>query len=94
MKYDYHQAGRFILIGSQQFEVMQTVTQSLAGRVGLLKLLPLSLAEMQRHGLYAKVDNHIFSGGYPRIYNKQTHPTQVMGDYFANLAHHPSHPAQ
>jgi len=76
------QAGRFILTGSQQFEVMHTVTQSLSGRVGLLKLLPLSLAEMQRHGLYTEVDRHIFSGGYPRIYNKPTHPTQMMGDYF------------
>ena len=74
-------AGRFILTGSQQFEVMHTVTQSLAGRVGLLKLLPLSLAEMQRHGLYAEVDTLIFSGGYPRIHKTHTHPTQVMGDY-------------
>jgi len=75
-------AGRFVLTGSQQFEVMHNVTQSLAGRVGLLKLLPLSLAEMQRHGLSAEVDRHIFSGGYPRIYNKKADPTQVMGDYF------------
>ena len=38
---------RFILTGSQQFEVMSKVSQSLAGRVGLLKLLPLAMEELQ-----------------------------------------------
>ena len=40
--------GQFILTGSQQFELMTQVTQSLAGRTGLLRLLPLTLAEVQR----------------------------------------------
>ncbi len=39
--------GRFILTGSQQLEVVSKVSQSLAGRVGLLKLLPLSLEELR-----------------------------------------------
>jgi uncharacterized protein len=42
------EAGRFILTGSQQFELMTQVTQSLAGRTGLLRLLPFTLAEVQR----------------------------------------------
>lgn len=75
-------SGRFIMTGSQQFEVMHSVTQSLAGRVGLLKLLPLSMAELQRYGLDAELDRHLFAGGYPRIYSKQMDPTQAMGDYF------------
>lgn len=37
--------GQFILTGSQQFEVMNTINQSLAGRTALLKLLPFSIAE-------------------------------------------------
>ncbi len=76
------QAGRFILTGSQQFELMHSVTQTLAGRVGLLKLLPCSLAELQRHGIDANLDTQIFTGSYPRIYDKKLHPTQAMGDYF------------
>ena len=39
--------GRFILTGSSQFEVIESITQSLAGRVSLLTLLPFSLAELQ-----------------------------------------------
>jgi len=76
------QAGRFILTGSQQFEMMHSVSQTLAGRVGLLKLLPLSLAELQRHGFEINADTQLFAGSYPRIYDKQMNPTQVMGDYF------------
>ena len=38
--------GRFVLTGSQQFGLLPGVTQSLAGRVGLTRLLPLSLAEL------------------------------------------------
>lgn len=38
--------GQFILTGSQQFELMTQVTQSLAGRTALLRLLPLTLAEV------------------------------------------------
>jgi len=74
--------GRFILTGSQQFELMHSVNQTLAGRVGLLKLLPLSLTELQRHGLDADPDTHLFTGSYPRIYDKNLNPTQAMGDYF------------
>jgi len=76
------QSGRFILTGSQQFEMMHSVTQTLAGRVGLLKLLPCSLAELQRHGIIIKSDTQLFTGSYPRIYDKGLNPTQAMGDYF------------
>jgi hypothetical protein len=40
------QWGRFMLTGSQQFGLMDGITQSLAGRVGMLTLLPLSNAEL------------------------------------------------
>ena len=38
--------GQYILSGSQNFLLLKSITQSLAGRVGLLKLLPLSYAEL------------------------------------------------
>ncbi len=41
--------GMFWLTGSQQFQLMQGVTESLAGRVGIVNLLGLSLKELQQH---------------------------------------------
>ncbi len=43
------QRGMFILTGSQQFEISQTISQSLAGRTALVKLLPFSLEEINRY---------------------------------------------
>lgn len=54
--------GRFILTGSQQFQLMSGVTESLAGRIAILELLPFSLSERGRGGALETV---IWSGGYP-----------------------------
>jgi predicted AAA+ superfamily ATPase len=74
-------AGQFIVTGSQQFEVANTINQSLAGRTALLKLLPLSIEEMALAGITLSVDQLILNGFYPRIHNKGLNPTRVMGDY-------------
>ncbi|OPY04893.1 MAG: hypothetical protein A4E66_02524 [Syntrophus sp. PtaB.Bin001] len=73
--------GQFILTGSQQFEVMSTISQSLAGRTALLKLLPLSIIELQ--GKYGRmpIDRLLLNGFYPRIYDQGLNPTQALGDY-------------
>jgi uncharacterized protein len=42
--------GRFILSGSQQFLLMKSITESLAGRVGMLSMYPLSMDEMHKTG--------------------------------------------
>ena len=75
--------GRFILTGSQQFEVMSNLSQSLAGRTGLLKLLPLSIEEMSAASLPTHTDSLLLSGFYPRIYDRGLDPTQALGDYVA-----------
>lgn len=54
--------GRFILTGSQQFQLMSGVTESLAGRIAILELLPFSLSE---HGHGASLETAVWSGGYP-----------------------------
>jgi hypothetical protein len=54
--------GRFILTGSQQFQLMSGVTESLAGRIAILELLPLSLSEHD-HG--ASLESAVWVGGYP-----------------------------
>jgi uncharacterized protein len=79
-------AGRFILTGSQQFEQMTQVTQSLSGRTAVLRLLPFSLAESRRvHGNSAIPDlaDCIFTGFYPRVHDQQLDPSQAHADYFA-----------
>jgi predicted AAA+ superfamily ATPase len=73
----------FILTGSQQFEVLNTVTQSLAGRTALLRLLPLSIAELSPHERTDALDRLLLYGFYPRIHDRKLDPSQALGDYFA-----------
>jgi uncharacterized protein len=80
------QPGRFILTGSQQFELMTQVTQSLAGRTAVLRLLPFTLAEAARlKGSSAPPDlaSTLLTGFYPRIHDKSLNPSQALADYFA-----------
>ena len=74
--------GQFILTGSQQFEVMNTINQSLAGRTALLKLLPFSVSEIQKATLSESLDMMLLKGFYPRIHDQGLNPTQAMGDYY------------
>lgn len=61
--------GFFVLTGSQNFLMNQAISQSLAGRVGILTLLPLSLKEVADAHLQAKFsDDAIIKGGYPRVF--------------------------
>jgi uncharacterized protein len=71
----------YVLTGSQQFELMRGITQSLAGRTALLKLLPFSISEILPYFSF-DVDDLLFKGFYPRIYDQDIAPTQAYGDYF------------
>ena len=71
----------FVLTGSEQFRLSDTISQSLAGRTALLRLLPFSLAERQKTGASSDIDDILYSGFYPRIYSKQRNPSQTLGDY-------------
>jgi uncharacterized protein len=74
--------GQFILTGSRQFEVMDAVNQSLAGRTALLKLLPFSIAEIRGTTLPESMDLLLLTGFYPRIHDQGLNPTQALGDYY------------
>lgn len=76
------QKGHFILTGSHQLELHEPITQSLAGRTALLTLLPLSLAELQAVGEDNSLEESLFQGFYPRVYQDQLNPTQAYRDYF------------
>ena len=71
----------FVLTGSQQFELMRGISQSLAGRTALLKLLPLSFSELMPY-FSLGIDEALFKGFYPRIYDQDIAPDQAYGDYF------------
>ena len=75
-------AGQFILTGSHQFELSRHISQSLAGRTALLKLLPLSIAELLPVLDRPTADNFLYQGGYPRIHAQQLDPAVTLGDYF------------
>lgn len=74
--------GRFILTGSSQFELIGSMTQSLAGRASMLTLLPFSLSELQAVGRApATVDDLLHQGFFPPIHDRSVDPTIWLQDY-------------
>lgn len=68
---DSGQMGQFILSGSQNFHLMANITQSLAGRVAIFKLLPFDFKELESAGLLS--DDYAVNmtkGFYPAIYDR------------------------
>lgn len=74
--------GLLVLTGSSQLHLMDSLTQSLFGRTALLKLLPLSVAELNGAGIHLGVDELMFRGFYPRLHDRGLEPTRLYGDYF------------
>jgi predicted AAA+ superfamily ATPase len=74
--------GLFILTGSQQFEVSDTINQSLAGRTALVKLLPFTIEEIQSAFTLPDVDRLLYHGFYPRLWDMELDPTQALGAYY------------
>lgn len=71
--------GQYILTGSQHFLMLDSITQSLAGRIILFNLLPLSLAELRP--LESGVHEYIWRGGYPRVYDHNVNIQQWLDGY-------------
>jgi len=74
--------GQFVLTGSQQFRVTEAVSQSLAGRTALLRLLPFTIQEVLEARSTLTVEEFIHTGFYPRIYDQDLDPSLALGDYF------------
>lgn len=63
--------GQYILSGSQNFNLMKSITQSLAGRVALFKLLPFDMTELKSAGLLpSDFEQLILKGSYPALYDR------------------------
>lgn len=76
------QPGRFIVTGSQHFGMSARISQSLAGRVGIVHLLPCSFDELERFEEYpTDLFDILWSGGYPRIYDRGIPPDRWLVDY-------------
>jgi predicted AAA+ superfamily ATPase len=74
--------GRFILTGSNNFLLQQSITQSLAGRVGYLTLLPFSLKELASINALPVSDLSLMKNGfYPPIYDQQIPPNDWCPNY-------------
>jgi uncharacterized protein len=76
---EFDGTGMFILTGSNNFLLQENISQSLAGRVGYLFLLPLSLSEL---GWNSTSSNELlFRGGYPALYSNSTDSSLFYANY-------------
>lgn len=76
--------GRFILTGSQGFALMHGISESLAGRCGVLSMLNLSAREVKESRQAFDDIDYIFKGGYPELYEKpEIDPHFWYGAYFS-----------
>ena len=74
-------SSQFVLTGSQNFQISQTVSQSLAGRVANFELLPLSYTELTTTYNLVDLNKYILDGSYPRKYDKKISPSDFYRDY-------------
>ena len=74
--------GLFILSGSNNFLLQQTISQTLAGRVGYINLLPFSISELKKAKLLPTDDDTLMlKGFYPPIYDQEIPPADWCPNY-------------
>ncbi len=73
---------KVIITGSNQHDLNAKISQSLAGRTAIFKLLPLSLAELNKAGVNHYTDQQIYKGFYPAIYDRGQKATVTYRPYF------------
>ena len=75
--------GRFVLTGSHQLELRAAVAQSLAGRTGLLHLLPLSIDELTQAGkAFGGFEDYVVHGFLPRVHSQNQRPFRAYANYY------------
>lgn len=79
---DEDRSRKFVFTGSSNFLLMKNISQSLAGRVAITKLLPFSLAELSEFAANADVDELIFRGGFPAIWKPDARPDDIFANYY------------
>lgn len=77
-----NEKGLFILTGSNNFLLQENISQSLAGRVAYLNLLPFSVSELASANLVPETDEELlFNGFYPPIYDQEISPLDWIPNY-------------
>ena len=76
------ESGQYILTGSQNFSLMEKISQSLAGRISLFNLPPLSYTELIKAKIkFSDYSEYIIKGGYPRVFSKKIKPSDWYPNY-------------
>lgn len=75
--------GQFILTGSQNFLLLEKITQTLAGRVAILTLLPFALSELNPQSDTEPFSKYLFNGFYPPIYDRNLSPLDWFPNYIS-----------
>lgn len=76
--------GQFVLSGSQNLLLMERISQTLAGRISLFTLLPLSLAELYKTADHVPpLTDVLFRGFYPALYDRPFDPSRYFANYLA-----------
>lgn len=74
--------GQFIFSGSQNFHLMQNITQSLAGRVAIFRLFPFDFQELKSADwLQNDYTTHLLKGFYPAIYDRNIRAVDFYPNY-------------
>ncbi len=77
-----NEAGMYVITGSHNLLLMQSISQSLAGRTALLTLAPFSTKELNASNLLpATVNEMLYNGSFPRIYDKHIEPSDFYPSY-------------
>jgi predicted AAA+ superfamily ATPase len=72
----------FILTGSNNLKLSSKVSQTLAGRTKILEVLPLERSEIKLKDRKKNIEDTLFFGSYPRIYDEKLNPYHWCSDYF------------
>ena len=79
---DTGEQGKFVLTGSNNFLLLEKITQSLAGRVTIFHLLPFSLRELAASKIsFRHYEEILWKGFYPRLHDKKLMPSDIYPSY-------------
>jgi uncharacterized protein len=74
--------GFFVVTGSQNILVHEAISQTLAGRIAILTLLPLSVSELDSANLLPdKIETAVWKGAYPQVYAEDSIPSRLYSNY-------------
>jgi predicted AAA+ superfamily ATPase len=77
------QNGQYILTGSHQLQLQEAISQSLAGRTAVFRLMPLSIGELSAANIkYDSFSEYCIRGFYPRLYDQKMRPGVMYSNYY------------